>query len=116
MTNIIKNLDRFAKNSIVNKFSLSKGNEDLKFIVFYGLGSILIGCIFVYDELVKSTVCFTDLDHGSDILSRFSLPKSMKHTVDYEHSRLFILELFSQRSLALKSKSPVPKMLYVFMC
>ncbi len=29
-----------------------------------------------------TTVCFTDLDHGSEILSRFSLPKSMKHSVD----------------------------------
>jgi hypothetical protein len=28
-----------------------------------------------------STVCFTDLDQGIEIISRFSLPKSMKHTV-----------------------------------
>jgi hypothetical protein len=31
--------------------------------------------------MFTSTVCFTDLDQGSEILSRFSLPKSMKHTV-----------------------------------
>jgi hypothetical protein len=29
-----------------------------------------------------STVCFTHLDQGSDIFSKFSLPKSMKHAVD----------------------------------
>ncbi len=28
-----------------------------------------------------STVSFTDLDQGREILSRFSLPKSMKHSV-----------------------------------
>jgi hypothetical protein len=27
------------------------------------------------------TVSFTDLDQGREILNRFSLPKSMKHTV-----------------------------------
>jgi hypothetical protein len=27
----------------------------------------------------EGTVCFTDLDQGSEILSKFSLPKSMKH-------------------------------------
>jgi hypothetical protein len=27
------------------------------------------------------TVCFTDLDQGSEILNRFSLPNSIKHTV-----------------------------------
>ncbi len=26
-------------------------------------------------------VCFTDLDQDCEIISRFSLPKSMKHTV-----------------------------------
>jgi hypothetical protein len=30
---------------------------------------------------VNCTVCFTDLDEASDILSYISLPKSMKHTV-----------------------------------
>ncbi len=29
----------------------------------------------------RHAVCFTDLDQGSEIISRFSLPKSMKHTV-----------------------------------
>jgi hypothetical protein len=29
----------------------------------------------------QSTVSFTDLDQGREILSRFSLPKSMKHSV-----------------------------------
>ncbi len=29
------------------------------------------------------TVSFTDLDQGRDILSRFSLPKSMKHSVQF---------------------------------
>jgi hypothetical protein len=28
------------------------------------------------------TVFFTDLDQGSEILSKLSLPKSMKHTVE----------------------------------
>jgi hypothetical protein len=27
------------------------------------------------------TVCFTDLDHGYEIISKFSMPKLMKHTV-----------------------------------
>jgi hypothetical protein len=30
---------------------------------------------------LKHTVCFTDLDQGSEIISKFKLPKSMKHTV-----------------------------------
>ncbi len=30
---------------------------------------------------VPTTVCLTDLDQVSEIISRFSLPKSMKHTV-----------------------------------
>ncbi len=30
----------------------------------------------------EGTVCFTDIDQGSEILSKFSLPKSMKHTVE----------------------------------
>ncbi len=29
----------------------------------------------------RRTVSFTDLDQGREILSRFSLPKSMKHSV-----------------------------------
>ncbi len=29
----------------------------------------------------NNTVSFTDLDQGREILSRFSLPKSMKHSV-----------------------------------
>jgi hypothetical protein len=31
--------------------------------------------------MIISTVSFTNLDHGREILSRFSLPKSMKHSV-----------------------------------
>ncbi len=31
--------------------------------------------------LLADTVCFTDLDQGREVLSWFSLPKSMKHTV-----------------------------------
>ncbi len=38
---------------------------------------------------VTCTVCFTELDHGSEILSRFSLPKSMKHTTLYNPFFLF---------------------------
>jgi hypothetical protein len=30
---------------------------------------------------ITATVSFTDLDQGREILSRFSLPKSMKHSV-----------------------------------
>jgi hypothetical protein len=34
-------------------------------------------------NIVKLIIqCFTDLDQGREILSRFSLPKSMKHSVD----------------------------------
>jgi hypothetical protein len=37
----------------------------------------------IFSELLIeiTTVCFTDLDQGREILSKFSLPKSMKHTV-----------------------------------
>ena len=36
-----------------------------------------------YSKISWSTVSFTDLDQGREILSRFSLPKSMKHSVRY---------------------------------
>jgi hypothetical protein len=36
-----------------------------------------------------STVSFTDLDQGREILSRFSLPKSMKHSVEIEGVSIF---------------------------
>ncbi len=29
--------------------------------------------------MLSTTVCFTDLDQGSEILSKFSYAKSMKH-------------------------------------
>ncbi len=32
-------------------------------------------------ERTVTIVCFTDIDLGSEIKSKFSLPKSMKHTV-----------------------------------
>ena len=32
--------------------------------------------------ILLTTVSFTDLDQEREILSRFSLPKSMKHSVD----------------------------------
>ncbi len=35
------------------------------------------------EEDRTSTVCFTDLDQGGEILSKFSLPKSMKHPVPF---------------------------------
>ncbi len=49
-----------------------------------------IACIIVVDEIDKvfawksgqATVSFTDLDQEREILSRFSLPKSMKHSVE----------------------------------
>ncbi len=31
-------------------------------------------------------VCFTDLDQGSEIISRFNLHKSMKHTINKNES------------------------------
>jgi hypothetical protein len=34
-----------------------------------------------FQETLLSTVCFTNLVQGSEIISKFSLPKSMKHTV-----------------------------------
>ncbi len=35
----------------------------------------------------KDTACFTNLDQGSKIKSRFSLSKSMKHTVEKKLKR-----------------------------
>jgi hypothetical protein len=40
-------------------------------------------------KYTNATVSFTDLDQGREILSRFSLPKSMKHSEElraYEDS------------------------------
>jgi hypothetical protein len=34
-----------------------------------------------------STVSFTDLDQGREILNRFSLPKSMKHSSEFHGFR-----------------------------
>ncbi len=38
--------------------------------------------------LIKPTVSFTDLDQGREILSRFSLPKSMKHSAGVDPTKL----------------------------
>ncbi len=38
-------------------------------------------CLPSFFHLFSCTVCFTDLDQGSEIISKFTLPKSMKHTV-----------------------------------
>jgi hypothetical protein len=35
----------------------------------------------ISNKETKTTVSFTDLDQGREILSRISLPKSMKHSV-----------------------------------
>jgi hypothetical protein len=37
-----------------------------------------------FSVVCRSTICFTDLDEASEILSKFSLPKSMKDTVDVD--------------------------------
>jgi len=36
------------------------------------------GMFDAHDTNFDSTACFTDLDQGSDIIGKFSLPKSMK--------------------------------------
>ncbi len=46
----------------------------LRYLIYY-----LTTVLFWYFS--TSTVSFTDLDQGREILSRFSLPKSMKHSV-----------------------------------
>ncbi len=38
---------------------------------------------------IEHTVSFTDLDQGREILSRFSLPKSMKHSVALDQGFIF---------------------------
>ncbi len=40
--------------------------------------------MFIFNEshIAIATVSFTDLDQGREILSRFSLPKSMKYSVE----------------------------------
>ncbi len=40
--------------------------------------------MFSYND----TVCFTDLDQGREIISKFSYAKSMKNTVDIDKSNL----------------------------
>ncbi len=46
--------------------------------------------IIVFYLVKTSTVSFTYLDQGREILSRISLPKSMKHSVEKERDRLII--------------------------
>jgi hypothetical protein len=58
--------------------TLSKDNA----INFFHIGGSKLNSPNLLSQIPNHTVCFTDLDHGSEILSRFSLPKSMKHSVD----------------------------------
>jgi hypothetical protein len=37
---------------------------------------------FLKKRRKRTTVSFTDLDQGREIFNRFSLPKSMKHSVE----------------------------------
>ncbi len=57
------------------------------------------------------TVCFTDLDHGSEILSRFSLPKSMKHPVPFSAP-----VCFSVQQMIAEQQPPVFKGNYFGVC
>ncbi len=41
--------------------------------------SFLLSCAALFQ---LGTLSFTDLDQGREILSRFNLPKSMKHSVE----------------------------------
>ncbi len=53
-----------------------------------------------YNKEYPSTVCFTELDQGSDVLGKLSLPKSMKHTVeviDCEIGHFIQLNAYPQR-------------------
>ncbi len=47
-----------------------------------------------FSNTVKHTVSFTDLVQGREILSRFSLPKSMKHSVAITLCNLFYINGF----------------------
>ncbi len=44
--------------------------------------SVSCSCLPSFFHLFSCTVCFTDLEQGSEIISKFILPKSMKHTVE----------------------------------
>jgi hypothetical protein len=59
----------FKTHSVIKKTNLHSNQLSASYLF-----------LFIY----ASTVSFTDLDQGREILSRFSLPKSMKHSVCHQ--------------------------------
>jgi hypothetical protein len=58
----------------------------------------------------EPTVCFTNLDKGNEIISKFSLPKSMKHTVEFtDHpSPKFKIQIILKNDLCTRSLRYTP--------
>jgi hypothetical protein len=65
-------ITKWYHNNLTKKYHNDNGQKErIKGIVQYNIQIVRL-----------CTVSFTDLDQGREILSRFSLPKSMKHSVD----------------------------------